>query len=79
MLLREHGSAKFGRLIDKNIEQARYLTELVRVGPNLTLMAPAVLNIVCFRYDPGGLDEAAARPEQRNHAAPPGGRNCRPV
>ena len=61
MLLKEHGAAKFGRLIDQNIEQARYLTEAIRAKPNMTLMAPTVLNIVCFRYDPGGLDEAALR------------------
>ena len=61
MLLNEHGTAKFGRLIDQNIEQARYFAEAVRAGPNLTLIAPTVLNIVCFRYDPGGLDEAGLR------------------
>ena len=25
------------------------------------MIAPTVLNIVCFRYDPGGLDEAGLR------------------
>jgi len=61
MLLNEHGTAKFGRLIDQNIEQAQYFAEAVRAGPNLILIAPTVLNIVCFRYDPGGLDEAGLR------------------
>lgn len=61
MLLKEHGTAKFGRLIDQNIEQARYFTEAVEAQPNLTLMAPTVLNIVCFRHDPGGMDEAGLR------------------
>ncbi|MDP4031613.1 MAG: pyridoxal-dependent decarboxylase [Pseudorhodobacter sp.] len=61
MLLNEHGTAKFGRLIDQNIEQARYFAEAVRAESNLTLMAPTVLNIVCFRYDPGGRDEAGLR------------------
>ena len=61
MLLNEHGTEKFGRLIDQNIEQALYLTEAVRAEQSLTLMAPTALNIVCFRYDPGGLDEAGLR------------------
>ncbi|MDP3406693.1 pyridoxal-dependent decarboxylase [Bosea sp. (in: a-proteobacteria)] len=61
MLLKEHGSTKFGRLIDQNIEQALYFTDLVGAEPSLTLMAPTALNIVCFRYDPGGLDEADLR------------------
>ena len=29
MALEEHGVAKFGRLIDQNIAQARYLTERI--------------------------------------------------
>ena len=61
LLLKEHGTEKFGRLIDQNIEQARYFAEAVSAAPRLTLMAPTVLNIICFRYDPGGLDEAGLR------------------
>jgi aromatic-L-amino-acid/L-tryptophan decarboxylase len=61
MLLKEHGTAKFGRLIDQNIDQARYFEKSVQAEPTLTLMAPTALNIVCFRHDPGGLDEAALR------------------
>ena len=58
MLLKEHGTAKFGRLIDRNIDQARYLANAIGVGQNVKLMSEPVLNIICFRYDPGGLDEA---------------------
>lgn len=61
MLLREHGVAKFGRLIDQNIAQAQYFAQKVRAEPGMTLMAPPGLNIVCFRHDPGGLDEAGLR------------------
>ena len=61
MLLKEHGTAKFGRLIDQNIDQARYFADAVSAAPHLTLMAPPVVNIVCFRHDPGGLDEAGLR------------------
>ncbi len=50
MSLKEHGSEKYGRMVRKNVEQARYLAELVRASPELELAAPAPLNIVCFRY-----------------------------
>jgi glutamate/tyrosine decarboxylase-like PLP-dependent enzyme len=47
---KEHGLQKYGRLIEQNIAQAQRLAELVRAAPELELMAPVVLNIVCFRY-----------------------------
>jgi aromatic-L-amino-acid/L-tryptophan decarboxylase len=58
MSIKEHGMAKFGRLIDQNIAQAHYLADLVRSHPQLEMMAPVGLNIVCFRFNPGGLDDA---------------------
>lgn len=51
---KEHGLDKYGRLIDQNIAQAERLAELVRAEPELELMAPQSLNIVCFRYRGGG-------------------------
>ncbi len=62
MALKEHGAEKFGRLMDQNVEQAKYLTRLVEAEPLLSLMAPTAINIVCFRFDPGGIDEAALKP-----------------
>ena len=61
MLLKEHGVEKFGRLIDQNIGQAHYLTGLIEAEPWMTLMAPTSVNIVSFRYDPGGLDESSLK------------------
>ncbi len=55
MSLKEHGAEKFGRLIDQNIDQAYRLGALVSATPHMDLIAPVVLNIVCFRYNPGGL------------------------
>jgi len=55
---KEHGLERYGRLIDQNIAQARSLAALVRADPELELMAPVVINIVCLRYNPGGLGEA---------------------
>jgi glutamate/tyrosine decarboxylase-like PLP-dependent enzyme len=62
MALKAHGSAKFGRLIDQNIAQARHLERAVKAEPMLELVAPAGLDIVCFRYRPPGLDESRLKP-----------------
>jgi aromatic-L-amino-acid/L-tryptophan decarboxylase len=59
MSFKEHGLAKFGRLIDQNIAQARELEALIRRTPKLELVATGPLNIVCFRYNPGGKSEEA--------------------
>jgi glutamate/tyrosine decarboxylase-like PLP-dependent enzyme len=58
MSLKEHGIEKFRRLIRQNIQQANYLAERIAQTPGLELMAPAPLNIVCFRYNPGFLNAA---------------------
>jgi aromatic-L-amino-acid/L-tryptophan decarboxylase len=55
--IKEHGLDRFGRLIDRNIAQARELATLVEAAPELELLAPVATNIVCFRYNPGGLDD----------------------
>jgi aromatic-L-amino-acid/L-tryptophan decarboxylase len=57
--IKEHGLDRFGRLIDRNIAQAQELAALVRAEPLLELLAPVATNIVCFRYNPGGLEQAA--------------------
>jgi glutamate/tyrosine decarboxylase-like PLP-dependent enzyme len=59
MSLKEHGYRKYARLIQQNIDQARYLAELIQSQPELELAAPVPLNIVCFRYVRPGLDDAA--------------------
>lgn len=51
---KEHGVDRFGRLIDQNIAQAARLAARVDREPALERMAPAPLNIVCFRYRPPG-------------------------
>jgi glutamate/tyrosine decarboxylase-like PLP-dependent enzyme len=59
MSLKEHGLNQYGRLIQQNIDQAHYLAELVEAAPELELVAPVNLNIVCFRYVQDGLDDTA--------------------
>ena len=56
MALREHGAEKFGRLIDQNIAQGHFLSELIEAEPLLELVAPTNINIVCFRYHPKGME-----------------------
>jgi len=53
---KEHGILKYGRLIQQNIDQARYLAQLISASPELELAAPVSLNVVCFRFIQPGLD-----------------------
>lgn len=48
--LKVHGTRRLGEKIDDNCRQARYLAGRVTEHPDLELMAPVALNIVCFRY-----------------------------
>lgn len=61
MALKEQGLAKFGRLIDQNIAQGAYLAERIAAEPELELMAPAPINIVCFRFRGKGGSEPALK------------------
>ena len=56
MALQEHGSEKFGRLIDQNIAQAAYLRDRMKAHFRLELLFESDVNIVCFRYRIEGLD-----------------------
>ena len=56
MALKQHGIEKFGRLIDQNIAQGHYLGTLIAAEPALELVVPPNINIVCYRYRPGGID-----------------------
>ena len=59
MSIKEHGLDRFGRMIARNVDQAHYLGELVEATAKLELTAPIGLDIVCFRYNPGGMETAA--------------------
>ena len=59
MSIKEHGLDRYGRMMARNVEQAHYLGELIAAHLQLELMAPIGLDIVCFRYNPGGLDDEA--------------------
>jgi glutamate/tyrosine decarboxylase-like PLP-dependent enzyme len=55
--LKADGVDKLVRIIEQNVAQTSYLAELVRVHPELELLAPAPLNIACIRYAPAGVPD----------------------
>ena len=57
MSIKEHGLDRFGRMITRNVEQANYLAQLVKAEGDLELLAPVSLDIVCFRFNPGGMND----------------------
>lgn len=50
MSIKTHGLERYVRLIEQNVDQARYLAERVERHPHLELLAPVPLNVVCYRY-----------------------------
>jgi glutamate/tyrosine decarboxylase-like PLP-dependent enzyme len=50
MGIKENGVAKYGALIQQNVDQAQHLAELIKAHKDLELMAPVPFNTVCFRY-----------------------------
>ena len=65
MMLKHHGVARFGALIDRNIAQAQYMRDAIARRANLELLAPVATSVVCFRYAPDGM--AAAAVDAINH------------
>ena len=56
MSLKENGIEKYQRLIRQNLQQAQFLSELIEQSEELELLAPVPLNIVCYRFNPGGIE-----------------------
>jgi aromatic-L-amino-acid decarboxylase len=56
MSLKEHGVDKYAAMIRQNIDQSFYLGEQIKQHPELELLTPVNMNVVCYRYNPGGLD-----------------------
>jgi len=57
MLLRAYGKEKYRRLIQQNLDQIGYLASQIGRAPDMEVTAPVTSNVVCFRYNPGGLGE----------------------
>jgi aromatic-L-amino-acid decarboxylase len=63
MSLKAHGVTAFADLIEQNINQAHYLSELIAKEPELELLAPVNLNVVCFRYKGIALGNSTHNPD----------------
>jgi glutamate/tyrosine decarboxylase-like PLP-dependent enzyme len=64
--LRAYGREGHRAMVERHLDVAAYLGRLVETAPDLELLAPVGLCIVCFRYRPpevaeGALDELNAR------------------
>jgi glutamate/tyrosine decarboxylase-like PLP-dependent enzyme len=57
MSLKTYGFDQYARMVDQNVDQAAYLGSLVEAHPDLELVAPVPLNIVCFRFVRAGVSE----------------------
>jgi glutamate/tyrosine decarboxylase-like PLP-dependent enzyme len=52
MTLKAEGIDRLTQCIAQNVRQARHLAAAIDASPDLELLAPVSLNIVCFRYAP---------------------------
>jgi glutamate/tyrosine decarboxylase-like PLP-dependent enzyme len=52
LTFKAYGIDAYRRQIEQNVEQAAYLAERITAHPELELLAPVPLNVVCFRYRP---------------------------
>ena len=70
--LKTYGTAALGAAMAANCRLARALADRIERDPNLELLAPVTLNIVCFGYAPGarrGDGSINRRIVERLHAA----------
>jgi glutamate/tyrosine decarboxylase-like PLP-dependent enzyme len=59
MAFKTYGTSRLGEAIERNIDQAQYLASIVRQSDDFELLAPAELNVVCFRHKTPGDDDRA--------------------
>jgi aromatic-L-amino-acid/L-tryptophan decarboxylase len=57
MSLQSHGVEMLARLIEQNVRQAQELAARIVAHDELELLAPAPLNVVCFRFVAPGMSE----------------------
>ena len=72
--LKVYGAQRLGAMISRTCAVARYLEGRVRAEPRLELLAPAQLNIVCFRYrcqDASAINAAIVADLQESGIAAP--------
>ena len=66
MQLQSDGVERLGRVIAQNVLQVRHLVARIDAHPELERLAPAPLNIVCFRYVPTSVALTAAEHDALN-------------
>jgi glutamate/tyrosine decarboxylase-like PLP-dependent enzyme len=60
MALKYYGTAGYAEAIDHDLDLAAYLADRVARHPELMLMAPPSLSVVCFRYKPASFEGTEA-------------------
>ena len=55
--LKAYGREGHRKIVEHCLDNAAYLADLVEASPELELMADVPLNIVAFRYNPGGMPD----------------------
>ncbi|MFG2000168.1 pyridoxal phosphate-dependent decarboxylase family protein [Spirillospora sp. NPDC048911] len=55
--LRAYGREGYRAMVERHLDAAAHLGKLVENAPDLELLAPVQLSIVCFRYRPPGVPE----------------------
>jgi glutamate/tyrosine decarboxylase-like PLP-dependent enzyme len=58
MNISTYGSDLLGNIIEQNIDDAQYLASRIASEPELELLAPVAMNVVCFRFRNSMLSEA---------------------
>jgi glutamate/tyrosine decarboxylase-like PLP-dependent enzyme len=56
--LRAYGRDGYREMVDRHIELAQRVGDQVEAAPDLELLAPVGLNVICFRFRPAGVAEA---------------------
>ena len=56
--LRAYGRSGYREMVERNLDNAAHLASQVEDSSDLELLAPASLNVVCFRYRPADIPDA---------------------
>jgi len=59
MTIKHYGLDAYARVVEQNVAQAAHLAALCDASSSLELLAPAPLNVVCFRFTSPGVDDEA--------------------
>jgi glutamate/tyrosine decarboxylase-like PLP-dependent enzyme len=57
--LKAYGREGYRAMVDRHLALARRVGAAVEAAPDLELLAPVQLNVVCFRFRPAGVAEGA--------------------